>query len=79
MNKIIEKMQIAKIKVDVALRNLMKEERGDFGVKQIAMVVAVIIVIGFVIAALKTIMPDVVDDVWEFLFNQIKGIGGGGE
>lgn len=76
MNKIVEKMEITKIKVDVALSNLMEEERGDFGVKQIAIVVAVIIVIGFVIAALETLMPTLVNDVWTFLFGQIKAIGG---
>ncbi len=76
MNKIMEKMQISKIKVDVALNKLLEEERGDFGVKQIAMVVAVIVVIGFVIMALKAIMPDVVQDVWDFLFEQVKAIGG---
>lgn len=72
----MEKMQISKIKVDVALNKLLEEERGDFGVKQIAMVVAVIVVIGFVIMALKAIMPDVVQDVWDFLFEQVKAIGG---
>lgn len=62
-------------------RSFWKEERGDIGVKQIAITVAVIVVIAFVASMLTGggLLTTWVADIWDYLFNELikNGIGGG--
>lgn len=74
MKKLVEKVELAKIKLDVAMKNFMEEERGDFGVKQIAIAIAVIILIGAAVSFLKGNIGTMVEGVWDWLFEQIQNI-----
>ncbi len=54
------------------------DERGDVGIKQIAVTVGVIILIGVVVNSLKdgTTLSKWVTDVWDFVFQKIKSVFG---
>ena len=56
------------------LKELLVEEKGEVGIKQIAITVGVIILIGVVVPYLKGgVLTGWVDDVWEFLFDDLIG------
>jgi len=44
-----------------------KDERGDFGIGQIAAIVAGIVIIGVVIAVVTGFLPDWIDEVWNWI------------
>jgi len=46
------------------MSNFAKEERGDFGIGQIAMIVAAIIIIGVIISIVTGLMPDWIEYLW---------------
>ena len=48
------------------------EERGDIGVKQIALTVAAIVIIGLVIGIVRTNLGTWVTDIWDMFMEQIK-------
>ncbi|WP_238655344.1 hypothetical protein [Paenibacillus piscarius] len=48
------------------------EERGDIGVKQIALTVAAIVIIGAAIAIVNRNLGDWISDVWDMFMEQIK-------
>lgn len=52
------------------------DERGDVGIKQIAMTVGVIILIGVVVTSLSSgdTLAGWVGDVWEAVFGKIKEV-----
>lgn len=52
----------------------LKDERGEFGIKQIAVTVAVIVIIGFVITAVQGFMPGWIEDIWDMFIEQIEGL-----
>ncbi|WP_334078114.1 hypothetical protein [Paenibacillus sanfengchensis] len=61
-------------------RNFWKDETGDIGVKQIAMTVAVIVIIAFIVLTLKGgLLTQWINEVWNYLFNDLikDNIGGG--
>jgi|GEM_PF-437858 len=60
-------------------RNFWKDETGDIGVKQIAITVAVIVVVAFIVTTLKNgLLEKWIEEVWKFLFDDlIKGKMGG--
>ncbi len=76
MNKIIDKVELMALKMKEELSRLVNEERGDIGVKQLAITVGVIIVIGAVVAVLTGKMDGIVTDVWDWLFIQLKELTG---
>lgn len=77
MKKIIEMMEVAKFKVMAEARNMVEEEKGDFGIKQLAIVVGVIVIVGFVIGLLQAgLLETWIGQVWDFLFNTIQGMVG---
>jgi len=47
-----------------------REERGDFGIGQIAAIVAAIIIIGVIISIVTGLMPDWISYLWD----QITGL-----
>jgi hypothetical protein len=49
-----------------------KEESGDFGIKQIAATVAVIVIIGFIVTAIQTNIGTWVNQVWTLFMDQIR-------
>jgi hypothetical protein len=58
----------------LSFKKLLKNERGDIGIKQIAITVAIIVILGLVIGALRTNMPTFVTDVWKMLMEKIDAI-----
>lgn len=48
-----------------------EEERGDIGIKQLAITVGVIILVGAAVIALKTNIGTMLEDVWEWLFKDV--------
>lgn len=63
-----------RIKLQEKVTGFIKEERGDVGVKQIAITVAIIVILGFVISAFQTKMPNFVQDIWDMLKEKIDAI-----
>lgn len=59
-----------------APRSFWKDESGDFGVKQIAATVAVIVVIGLVITGIKGNLETWIDEIWTFFMQIIKQMTG---
>ena len=47
----------------------INDERGDFGIKEIAMMVAAIVVIGFIVVFLTDNMGDWIEELWNNLLN----------
>lgn len=48
-----------------------QDERGEFGIKQIAFTVAIIVIIGFGVTAMRGLMPGWIEDVWDKLLDLI--------
>ncbi|NMM55442.1 hypothetical protein [Paenibacillus aquistagni] len=58
------------------LKAVVGNERGEFGIKQIAITVAVIIIIGVVVTTLSGKLPTWVGDIWDKFLDLIdKNIG----
>ena len=55
-------------------QSFWKDESGDFGIKQIAMTVAVIVVIGFAITIIQTNMGSWISELWTLFMDQIKDL-----
>ena len=63
-----------KVKEEILLT--AKEERGDIGIKQLAITVGVIVIVGAAVMAFKDSIGDILNNVWEWLFEDvIKQIG----
>ena len=77
MNKIMDKVNLAGLRIKLELNRLLNEERGDIGVKQLAVAVGVIILIGVVITVLTDNMDTFVDDIWKILKEQIEDLASG--
>lgn len=58
------------------LMELIKEERGDFGVKEIAITVAVIVIIGFAVTAIRGNMPTWITQLWTLFLGKIETLIG---
>lgn len=71
----MENKQVEKVKN----RSFWKDERGDIGVKQIAITVGVIVIVAGVVSVLSngTLISKWIGDVWTFIFDEvIKPIAG---
>lgn len=54
---------------------VLSNERGEFGIKQIAITVGVIVVIGFIVNIItNSFLSDWIEQVWEMFIDQIEGI-----
>lgn len=62
----------------VEKRSFWKDERGDFGVKQLAITVGVIVLIALVVTYLKNDkLTTIVDNIWDYIYTTlIKGMAG---
>lgn len=56
------------------IKTLINNERGDFGIKQIAVTVAVIVIIGFAVTAIRGLLPNWITQIWDMFIDQIKGL-----
>lgn len=60
------------------IKGFWADERGDVGIKQIAVTVAVIMLIGVVVTSLSTgnTLATWVTEVWNYVFGKIKSVFG---
>lgn len=56
------------------IKEFIKDERGEFGIKQIAATLGVIILIGVAVGVISDSMPDWVGQAWDYLFEQIENL-----
>lgn len=58
------------------IKSFWKDESGEIGIKQIAITVAVIVILGFVIMIFRDgpLLNDWLEDIWEIFTNAIKGL-----
>lgn len=75
MKKIKRSEAVKEIGRRGSLKDILNNERGDIGVKEIAITVAVIVILGFVINAFEKQMPTFVQDIWTMLKEKISSIG----
>lgn len=54
------------------LRRFITEERGEFGIKQIALTVAAIVIIGVVVTIISTNADSWVSEIWTMFIDFIK-------
>ena len=59
------------MKIKNKVRNFLKDQSGEFGIKQIAITVAVIVIIGFLIAIIQGNLPTWVDEIWQLFMDLI--------
>lgn len=67
MKKIVNNLR-GKIQV------FIKDERGEFGIKQIAITLGVIMLVGVVVGIISGLMPNIIQEVWNYLFLQIQNL-----
>jgi Flp pilus assembly pilin Flp len=74
MRKIGAKIDAVAQKAKTGISGFIKEEQGDFGIGQIAGIVAGIVIIGVIISVVSGNMDTWIDQVWTWvteLFNQV--------
>ncbi|UQZ35410.1 hypothetical protein C2I18_18920 [Paenibacillus sp. PK3_47] len=75
MNNGLEKDEAAGAKLSAAgrLRRMLADERGAVGVKEIAITVAAIVIIGAVVSLVTgSLLGDWIDEIWTLFMNQIE-------
>ncbi|MED4956079.1 hypothetical protein ABEO75_16760 [Paenibacillus macerans] len=58
------------------IRAFWEDEAGEFGIKQIAATVAVIVIIGLVVSAVRGNLPTWINDIWDYFMGLIKEMTG---
>jgi len=64
MMKICAKIDAVIVRAKAGICSFVKEEQGDFGVGQIAGIVAAVVIIGLVLGLVTDRLPDFIDDLW---------------
>ncbi|MGZ7444057.1 hypothetical protein [Paenibacillus sp. TH7-28] len=59
------------------IRTFWEDEAGEFGIKQIAATVAVIVIIGIIVGIVRGNLPAWVNDIWDYFMGLIEGLTGG--
>ena len=55
--------------------SLLNNERGEFGIKQIAITVGVIVIIGFIVSIITdSFLSGWIEQIWERFIGQIEGL-----
>ena len=54
------------------IKKFLKSEKGDFGVKEIAIMVAVIVIVGFAITIIQGNLGDWIDQIWGMAIDAIS-------
>lgn len=62
-------------KIGSEVERTLKDEQGDIGIKQLAITVGIIILVGVVVVSLKDFAPEAIEKVWDWLWLQIQAIG----
>lgn len=76
MKKIKEIMTNAYVKVKCEAIALYHDQRGSFGVKEIAITVAVIVVLGFAVTIIDSNMSGWITDIWDLFLEKIEDVIG---
>lgn len=76
MKKVLlkEKVKNVAMKVKLGFYRTMNEERGDIGIKQIAITVGIIVIIGLAVAAISGLLPDMVQTVFDYFMGRLDDI-----
>lgn len=64
------------MKMSKKIAQVLAEEKGSFGVKEIAVTVAVIVVIGFAITVIEGNMDGWVSELWDLFLGKIQDLIG---
>jgi len=48
-------------------KSFVKDERGDFGIGQIAAIVAAVVIIGVIISVVTGFLPDWIEQLWTWI------------
>lgn len=62
---------LAMMWVKSGLSRFVKEERGDFGIGQLAMIVGTIVIVGVIISVVSGAMEEWVGDLWSWIGNLV--------
>lgn len=62
------------MKIKSKVRNFFKDQSGEFGIKQIAVTVAVIVIIGLLIGVIRGNLGTWVAEVWDMFIEMIKNL-----
>lgn len=60
------------MKIKNKIKNFLKNQSGEFGIKQIAATVAVIVIIGLIIGVVRGNIGTWVAEVWDMFIEMIK-------
>lgn len=71
MKEMLNKLTLMGIRMKLEMEKTLHEERGDVGIKQLAMTVGIIIVIGAAVLMLKDNIGKIIEDVWKWLFEDV--------
>ncbi|MDD2234879.1 MAG: hypothetical protein PHV03_08270 [Desulfitobacteriaceae bacterium] len=55
-------------------KSLINDEKGEAGIKYIAITVAVIVLIGVVMTIIQGRLPGWIDQIWTLFMDQIQGL-----
>lgn len=65
MNKMNMKIMKMKLKLNAKVKEIIADESGEMGIKQIALTVAVIVLIGFVVTLLRgELLKKWIEELW---------------
>jgi hypothetical protein len=68
----MQKKTVAKRHAGIS--RFMKDERGDFGVSQIAMIVVGVVIIGIIFLSVKERLPDLFNSFWGSIEGWLEGM-----
>lgn len=75
MQQLMTQVKYIGNKVKSGLKRWLQDESGEIGIKQLAITVGVIIIVGAAVIVLKDSIGDIIESVWDWLFDIIKEIG----
>ncbi|AWB43137.1 hypothetical protein DCC85_02075 [Paenibacillus sp. CAA11] len=67
---------LKRLKIKLTSREFWKDERGEMGIRGIAITVGVIVFIGIVLAFLRTNAGNFIQDAWDMMLEKINSITG---
>jgi len=75
MTKSWVKMRTAVFKGKVGLNRFVQEEYGDFGIGQLAGIVAAVVIIGVIVSTITGLLPEWIGQVWTWIGELFMQIG----
>ncbi len=56
-------------------KNFLREERGDFGIGQIAGIVAAVVIVGVIVSTITGLLPNWIGEIWTMITGLFDRIG----